>query len=68
MPVYEYRCNRGHEFEYEQSINDEPIKTCKVTWPPPTRRLCGAPCERLISSTSFSLKGKGWAKDGYVKK
>ena len=68
MPTYEYRCERGHEFEREQGINDKPYLTCQVTWPPPTRRLCGAKVERLISiKGSFSLKGKGWSKDGYSK-
>ncbi len=29
MPVYEYACEKcGHEFEREQRITDEPIKTC----------------------------------------
>ena len=30
-------------------------------------RICGGNCEKLISKSSFSLKGGGWYKDGYVK-
>ena len=56
MPLYEYVCNEGHEFSAQQSIQDEPIKKC-----PKCRRVC----KRLISASSFILKGSGWAKDGY---
>jgi len=58
MPVYEYVCTKcGHEFEAEQRITDEPIKTCPV---------CRArKVKRLISQTSFVLKGGGWYSDLY---
>jgi len=56
MTVYEYRCKEGHEFEAEQSIKDVPVKKCNI---------CGKPCKRLISATSFHLKGSGWYRDGY---
>jgi putative FmdB family regulatory protein len=55
MPVYEYLCDGGHEFILDQRMVDPPIKICK----------CGKKCKRLISSSSFHLKGPGWAKDGY---
>lgn len=57
MPVYEYECrNCGKSFEELQSIHDKPLKKC---------RFCGGAAQRLISQTSFSLKGGGWYKDGY---
>lgn len=58
MPTYEYRCNAcAHEFETEQRIKDAPLKDCPQ---------CKAPeLERLISATSFSLKGGGWYSDLY---
>lgn len=58
MPVYEYACEKcGHEFEASQRITDEPIKTCPV---------CRArKVKRLISQTSFVLKGSGWYSDLY---
>ena len=56
MPTYEYVCNGGHEFEAEQTMQEAPIERC-----PKCRRLC----KRLISTSSFILKGTGWAKDGY---
>lgn len=56
MPTYEYQCSKGHHFEVEQSMKDAPLKRCTV---------CRAVCKRLISLTSFTLKGTGWFKDGY---
>ena len=58
MPTYEYECKKGHRFEVQQKITEEPIKKCQVAG-------CTAPVLRLISKTSFVLKGHGWAKNGY---
>ena len=61
MPTYEYKCNEcGFEFEEEQSIIDEPIMICPVCFQESV--------ERLISLSSFLLKGGGWFKEGYSKK
>ena len=60
MAIYEYMCNTcGHEFEVEQKISDDPITVCPE---------CEAEdVERLISLSSFLLKGGGWFKEGYTK-
>ena len=61
MPVYEYACEKcGHEFEASQRITDEPIKVCPKCR---ARRV-----KRLISQTSFVLKGSGWYSDLYSSK
>jgi putative FmdB family regulatory protein len=58
VPIYEYQCpDCGHHFEQLQKISDEPIRVCPN-------------CERshvrkLVSQTSFVLKGGGWYKDHY---
>ncbi|MEE3332564.1 MAG: zinc ribbon domain-containing protein [Myxococcota bacterium] len=58
MPVYEYLCEKcEHEFEREQRITDNPVKTCPNC---KARRV-----KKLISQTSFVLKGGGWYADGY---
>jgi putative FmdB family regulatory protein len=58
MPIYEYACDKcGHEFEAEQRITDAPLKSC-----PGCR---GRKVRRLISRTSFVLKGSGWYSDLY---
>lgn len=58
MPIYEYRCRKcSKEFELVQKITDDPATECPD---------CGGKVERLVSATSFSLKGGGWYKDGYA--
>jgi putative FmdB family regulatory protein len=58
MPIYEYECRAcGFEFEREQRISEDPIKTCPKC---KARRA-----RRLISRTSFVLKGGGWYSDLY---
>lgn len=61
MPIYEYQCpDCRHRFEVLQSIREKATKNCP--------KCPGKKVERLISHTSFSLKGGGWFKDGYNKK
>jgi len=58
MPIYEYQCEKcGHEFEREQRITEDPIKTCPECRAKKVRRL--------ISRTAFVLKGGGWYSDLY---
>ena len=61
MPIYEYRCDAcRQEFEVIQKITADPLETCK---------LCGAPNpSKLISNSSFVLKGSGWYLTDYVRK
>src|SRR3954454_19278649 len=30
MPIYEYRCEKGHTFEVLQRMSDEPVEKCEV--------------------------------------
>ena len=58
MPIYEYACEKcGHEFEREQRITEDPVKTCPSCKAKKVRRL--------ISRTAFVLKGGGWYSDLY---
>ena len=58
MPIYEYACERcDSEFEVEQRITEDPLERCPS---------CRSPkVKRLISQTSFVLKGSGWYSDLY---
>jgi len=59
MPQYPYVCTScNKEFEYEQRITAEPLKTCEA---------CGQQTlVRQIAGTSFVLNGGGWYRDGYT--
>ena len=61
MPVYEYECSAcSHRFEEWQKINDKAVKVCP--------KCKARKVERLISHTSFQLKGGGWYGDLYASK
>ena len=53
MPTYEYQCKKcGHEMEVVQRITEDELTCCPK---------CGKnELSRLISATSFQLKGSGW--------
>ena len=59
MPIYEYHCGKCGDFEVMQKISDKPLGTC------PT---CRRKVTKLISSTSFQLKGSGWYITDYARK
>ena len=59
MPIYEYQCEKCGEFEVTQRITEGPLKKC------PT---CKRKVKKLISSTSFHLKGSGWYVTDYARK
>ncbi|NOR23830.1 MAG: zinc ribbon domain-containing protein [Desulforhopalus sp.] len=57
MPVYEYECQECKKvFEVQQKISDKPLSDCPE---------CQAPVKKLMSMSSFQLKGGGWYADGY---
>ncbi len=60
VPIYEYQCSKcGEIFEAFQKITDEPLTEC---------RLCHGRVEKLISHSSFQLKGSGWYLTDYAHK
>lgn len=64
MPIYEYRCRQcGNTMEILQKASDPPPTTC------PTCEATSS-LDRLVSRSSFQLKGGGWYSDlyGSVKK
>lgn len=57
MPVYEYECKECDKvFEVQQKISEEPLSACPD---------CQGPVRKLMSMTSFQLRGGGWYADGY---
>src|SRR5437867_1366469 len=58
MPIYAYRCEHCGDFEEMQRITDPPLTRCPK---------CRRKVRRLISSTSFQLKGSGWYVTDYAR-
>jgi putative FmdB family regulatory protein len=56
MPIYEYKCKKGHVFDVMQSINDDPVSKCEV---------CGSPVERVFHAPSVHFKGSGFYNTDY---
>ena len=59
MPIYEYDCQKCGTFETTQKITEKPLSKC------PT---CKGKVKKLISNTSFQLKGTGWYVTDYGRK
>ena len=59
MPIYEYSCQKCGTFEVTQRITEKTLGKC------PT---CKSKVKKLISNTSFQLKGTGWYVTDYARK
>jgi putative FmdB family regulatory protein len=59
MPIYEYRCRNGHQFEVFQAISDAPVTACQV---------CGQPVERVFHPVAVHFKGSGFYTTDYARK
>jgi putative FmdB family regulatory protein len=56
MPIYEYRCERGHTFEVMQRMSDEPVVSCQT---------CEAPVQRVFHPVAVHFKGSGFYNTDY---
>ena len=59
MPVYEYRCDKGHNFEVIQRMTDDPVAECEK---------CGRPVQRVFHPVAVHFKGSGFYNTDYGKK
>jgi putative FmdB family regulatory protein len=59
MPIYEYRCERGHTFEVMQRMTDDPLTVCEEH---------GAPVQRVFHPVAVHFKGSGFYNTDYGKK
>jgi len=60
MPIYEYtcaKCKKHHEIM--RKITEKPLTVCPD---------CGGKMKKMISNTSFVLKGSGWYVTDYADK
>jgi putative FmdB family regulatory protein len=56
MPIYEYRCEKGHTFEVRQSFSDDPVETCEK---------CERPVRKVMHPVAVHFKGKGFYNTDY---
>ena len=59
MPIYEYRCERGHTFEVMQRMTDDPLSVCDEH---------GTPVQRVFHPVAVHFKGSGFYNTDYGKK
>lgn len=60
MPIYEYECTKcGRTTEAMQRFSDAPLTQCED---------CQGELRRLISMSTFHLKGSGWYTTDYAGK
>ncbi len=59
MPIYEYKCEKGHVFDVMQRMADDPLTECVE---------CGAPAVRVLHSPAVHFKGSGFYNTDYGKK
>jgi len=58
MPIYEYQCQKCGEIEEAlQKFSDKPLNKCKH---------CSGKLHKLVSQSSFHLKGSGWYVTDYT--
>lgn len=58
MPIYEYACEKcGKQIEVLHKVSERGPAKCAA---------CGAKLTRLVSRSSFQLKGGGWYSDLYA--
>ena len=59
MPLYEYRCEKGHTFEVLQRMSDDPVAECEK---------CGRPVQRVFHPVAVHFKGSGFYTTDYGRK
>jgi putative FmdB family regulatory protein len=59
MPIYEYRCENGHNFEVMQRMSDDPLTECSI---------CGASVQRVFHPVAIHFKGSGFYNTDYGKR
>lgn len=60
MPIYEYECDKcGAHLEVLQKMGDKALSRCTK---------CRGKVRKVVSRSSFQLKGSGWYLTDYAKK
>jgi putative FmdB family regulatory protein len=59
VPIYEYKCDKGHVFDVMQKMADDPLTECVE---------CGAPAHRVLTAPAVHFKGSGFYNTDYGKR
>lgn len=60
MPIYEYECTKcGKLEEVLQNFSDKPLTKCQN---------CSGKLQKIVSQSTFHLKGTGWYATDYANK
>jgi len=59
MPIYEYRCERGHTFEVMQRMSEDALTNCTT---------CDASVQRVFHPVAVHFKGSGFYTTDYGSK
>ena len=59
MPIYKFKCDScGYEFTVIRKMSDDGDVVCE--------NCSSCLTNKMVTKSSFSLKGNGWYKDGYT--
>ena len=56
MPIYEYKCTNGHQFEVMQRMSEDAVTACEV---------CDANVQRVFHPVAVHFKGSGFYNTDY---
>lgn len=56
MPIYEYRCLNGHQFEVMRRFSDPPVEACDE---------CGEAVQKVLTAPAIHFKGSGFHNTDY---
>jgi putative FmdB family regulatory protein len=59
VPIYEYKCDKGHVFDVLQKMSEESLTECVE---------CGAPAHRVLTAPAVHFKGSGFYNTDYGKR
>lgn len=59
MPIYEYKCEKGHVFDVMQRMSEDSLTSCVE---------CAAPVKKVLQPVGISFKGSGFYSTDYSKK
>jgi putative FmdB family regulatory protein len=54
VPLYDYRCEKGHRYEKREPFGSPAVQPCEK---------CGETARRVLHAPAIAFKGSGWYKN-----